>query len=269
MNNSISYYGLNTNPFNKDIKTEMLFKGDSFKEGMNRLNYLKEVKGIGLLVGATGVGKTTLLRAFKDSLNKEKYNIIYLNLTSMKKFEFLNIICNNLGINVGDCYITSIERKVQEEIIKQKEEYGKETIILIDNVDKYSKEILKNLNFLYEFDMDREDYTSILLCGEINMLDELSKSVYESIKQRIVCKYKMSTLSNKEVKEYIETRLEISNQTNSIFTNNAITALSNVSHGVIRKLNSLINIALIIGYQYKKKEIDEEIIRIAVEENRI
>ena len=54
-----------------------------------------------------------------------------------------------------------------------------------------------------------------------------------------------------------------------IYEKNAVYALHNASHGIIRKLNTLINLSMIIGYQSKKEVIDEEIIRIAVEESKI
>ena len=70
----ISYYGLSKNLFQKNIEKEELFEGESYQEGISRLKYLKEIKGIGLITGVAGVGKTTLLRSFMESLNKEKYN---------------------------------------------------------------------------------------------------------------------------------------------------------------------------------------------------
>ena len=267
--NNLSYYGLNKNLFKKDIEVKDLYKSESYKEGIERLEYIKEVKGIGLITGVTGVGKTTLIRGYINTLNKEKYNIIYISLTNSKKFEFLSIICNELRLSLGECYISNIKRKIQEEIINQKKNYGKETIIIIDNAEKLNKEILKDFDFLYEFEYDSEDYTSIILCGGEEIKEELKKSIYESLKQRLIFIYKLDGLTKEESKEYIETRLKISGQTKMIYEKNAVYALHNASHGIIRKLNTLINLSMIIGYQSKKEVIDEEIIRIAVEESKI
>ena len=125
------------------------------------------------------------------------------------------------------------------------------------------------MDFLYEFEYDKEDYTSIVLCGEEEVREEIKKSIYESFNQRMVFKYHIEGLKKEEVKEYIKTRLEQSGQTEMIFEENAIYALYNASHGIIRKLNTLINLCFMIGYQEKKSKIDEEIVRIAVEESRM
>lgn len=265
----ISYYGMNRNPFVKEQKTKELYESREFKEGYARLEYLREIKGIGLITGIPGVGKTSLLRKFEEGINKEKYNVIYVSITNVGKFEFMSMICKELGIDTGNCYINSVKRRIQEVIKKEKEDYGKETIIIIDNAEKLTKEMILDMNYLYEFDYNSIDYTSIILCGNEEIRVELSKKIYESLRQRILCMYKMSGLTKEEVGEYIRTRLVLVNQTNNIFTPSAINALTNASHGIIRKLNTLVNLSLMIGYENKKQEIDEEIIRMAVEENKL
>ena len=61
----ISYYGMERNPFIKEIKTEEMYESIEFKDGFSRLEYLKEIKGIGLITGITGIGKTSLF-SFKN-----------------------------------------------------------------------------------------------------------------------------------------------------------------------------------------------------------
>ena len=267
--NANSYYGISKNMFQKEVEAEQLYQSSSYKEGMNRLEYLKVVKGIGLVTGVTGVGKTTLMRGFAESLNKDKYNVIYISLTNSKSFEFLTIICQALRISLGDCYLSNIKRRIQEEIIKQKKEYGKETIIIIDNAEKLKKEILCDFDFLYEFHYDSEDYTSIVLCGEADITKELKKSTYESLRQRLVFTYHLQGLEREETKEYLKTRFELGGQSKMIYTDNAVNVLHNASHGIIRKLNTLVNLSMIVGYQLKKEQIDEEMVRVAVEESEL
>lgn len=265
----LSYYGLEKNPFEKKELVKDVYESEVFKEGISRLEYLKNLKGIGLFIGIPGVGKTTLLREFKERLNKEKYNVIYISITTITKFEFLNLICKSLGIDTGECYITNMKEKIQKVIKREKEEYGKETIILIDNAEKMTKEMLMDMSFLYEFDYNSVDYTSLVLCGNEELQAELSKKAHESLRQRIICKYKVNGIARIELKEYIKTRLEKVNQTKEIFSENAINTIYNATGGVLRKINTIINLTLMIGYQKQSTEIDEEIVRLAVEEQKL
>lgn len=264
-----SYYGMESNPFIKEEKLKGIYESEEYKEGYSRLEYLRDIKGIGLITGIPGVGKTTLLKKFEEELNKEKYNVIYVSVTNKGKFEFMSMICRELGIDTGNCYINDVKRRIQEAIKKEKEEYGKETIILIDNAERLTREMILDMNYLYEFDYNSRDYTSLILCGSGELKEELTKKIYENMRQRIICIYKMNGLKKEEVEEYINTRLKMENQTNEIFSKAAINALGNASHGIIRKLNTLINLSLMIGYVKKKQKIDEEIVREAVEENKI
>ena len=110
--NITSYYGLTKNLFQKNLKTEELYKSETYKEGIGRLEYIRQIKGIGLITGITGIGKTTLIRGYVEGLNKERYNIIYISLTNSSKFEFLTIFCRELGMNLGDCYLSNIKERI-------------------------------------------------------------------------------------------------------------------------------------------------------------
>ena len=129
--------------------------------------------------------------------------------------------------------------------------------------------IFLELKILYDFDMESTDYVSIALVGNNVIRDELKKVKYESFQQRIIVKYDLENLTKKEVKEYVESRLELSGQSKNIFTNNAIYALYMVSKGNIRVLNVLIINCLIIGSQQQKEIINEDIVRLAKEQNEL
>lgn len=265
----LSYYGLEKNLFQKEIKVKEGFKSENYNVVMSRLEYLKEVKGIGLFIGSTGIGKTYCIRSFNEKLNKDLYKLIYISAKELTLFEFLNVLCKELGLDVGNCYKNDVENKIQKAIKRLKQEQNKDTIIVIDNAENLGSKVITELKFLYEFDMDSVDYLSIILMGSELIKEELKKSKYEAFQQRIIMQYKLIGLTREEVKEYIKSRLELSGQKKNIFTERAVNALYNVSGGNVRKLNNTIITSLMIGYQNRKTMIDEEIIRKAKEENEI
>lgn len=118
----LSYYGLENNLFNKKIKSKEAYKSSDYTNIQNRLKYLKDVKGIGIIVGSAGTGKTYSLRCFKEQMNPDLYKIIYISATRLTVFEFLNAICKELGLDVGSCYRNDIENKIQVAIKKLKKE---------------------------------------------------------------------------------------------------------------------------------------------------
>ena len=259
-----TFYGLEMNPFVKELKTEYCYESKDFKEVQGRMKYLKEIKGIGLLLGSSGFGKTYAIRCFTEGLNKDMYKVIYVSPTKkMKVFEFFASIAGMLNIDTGACYKNEIYEKIQNEIKRLVNEKRVQPIIIIDNL---KEQILMELKLLFDFQMDSKDYTTIILVGHEELRRELSKVKYETLQQRIVVNYKFGGLTREEVKEYVNSRLELANQNNKIFNEPALTALYSASKGSPRRLNNLIINCLMIGFQNNKSEIDEEIVRLAKNE---
>ena len=262
-----TFYGLEINPFVKELKTEYCYESKDFKEVRGRLKYLTEIKGIGLFIGSSGTGKTFALRCFIDSLNKNLYKVIYISPTKkMKVFEFFAQIAGSLNIDTGACYKNELYEKIQGEIKRLVNDKKIQIIIIIDDADNLSENILMELKLLFDFQMDSKDYTTIILVGHEELRRKLSNVKYETLQQRIVVNYKFYGLSREEVKEYVMSRLEIANQKNKIFKEEALTALYSTSQGSPRRLNNLIINCMMIGYQNEKNEIDEEIVRLAKNE---
>ena len=260
-----SYYGMSCNPFLN--KNNILYKNRDYQECNARLNYLKEVKGLGVILADPGLGKTYILNAFIENLNKDLYKVIYITAkNNYNLFDFYKELANQLNISVGACYKCDLYKNIQNEIQRLVKHQRIEPIIVIDDAHFLSNEILINLKILLDFDEDQKDYTTMILCGCPELKERLIKKNYETIYQRIIVNYQLQGLSREEVKEYVETRFKIANITTPIFTTPALNALYNVSKAIPRRLNNLVLNCLMLGYQNKKQLLDEEIVRKAKNE---
>ena len=261
-----SFYGLEITPFEKSEKPEYCYKSSDYSNVICRLNYLKEIKGIGLIIGSPGIGKSYTIRCFIENLNEDLNKVIYISSTNLSSFEFYGSIAKKLSISVGSCYKDELYSNIQAEIKRLVDKQRKEVMVIIDDAGNLSREIFTDLKILYDFGMERKDYTTIILVGDEKLFGEISKGIYETLQQRIVVNYKYHGLKREEVKNYIDTRMKLSKQENEIFTADAINALYGASKGNPRRLNNLVINSLIIGSQQNKKEIDSEIVRLAKEE---
>ena len=262
-----SYYGMDCNPFVKEVKRENSFESKDYKELLYRLNYLKEVKGLGVFTGLTGYGKTFCIRSFAESLNKDLYKVIYITPNaSYTLFDFFKSIGDALGLGIGACYQVDMYNNIQKAIKQLVLVDRVEPIIIVDDAHTLSREILKNLKILLNFDMDSKDYLTLILIGQPELKDELGREMFESIRQRVIVNYTMEGLTREEVKNYIETRLELANVKVSLFTEDAINALYSCCNGSSRKLNSLVSNCLILGCQKRLNKLDSEIVMEAKKE---
>ena len=262
-----SYYGMATNPFLKEVNTDNYYASSDYNELISRFNYLKEIKGVGVFLGQPGYGKTFTVRSFIDNINKDLYKIIYLSITpGLTVFDFFKEISKSLNIEVGNYFKYDMYNNIQKEIKKLVEIYKITPIIIIDDAHNLSRNILRNLKILFDFEMDSKDYTILMLIGHPELRVELSKNIYESLRQRIVVNYNMSGLSREEVKDYIKTRFQIANVNVDIFKEEALNALYSCSKSSPRRLNMLVINSLMIGFQSKINSIDAEIIMNAKKE---
>jgi len=260
-----SFYAMSTNPFVKDVDTKFSYESNDYRQIMDRLNYLKDIKGIGLITGNSGLGKTYTIRCFLDKLNKDLYKIIYLSVNKISLFDFYKSVAECLGLEVSN-YKADVYNKIQNEIKRLVNEERITPVIIIDNAHNLSRETLLDLNVLYDFEMDSKDYVVLVLAGNPEIKSELSKTIHNSLMQRIIVNYSIEGLSREETKEYIQTRLSIANVENEIFTADAINALYSGSKASPRVINSLALNSLMLGSQKRSTKIDAEIIRLAKEE---
>ena len=126
-----AYWGMEFNPFDKEITEKQFYQGTDYREMMKRLEYLKNVRGIGLFTGLAGTGKTVCQRAFVSSLNPSLYKVVYLPMTTISTSEFYRDLAAGLGLD--PCY-RKIEnfRNIQERIRCMYKEQKTTLIILID-----------------------------------------------------------------------------------------------------------------------------------------
>lgn len=259
-----SFYGMSYNPFTKEETYKYPMESVDYKETINRLKYIKDIKGIGVFYGDNGLGKTYTIRSFINSLNKDLYKIIYINPTMhMSVFDFLNIIAKELYLDTGACYKTELISNIQKEIIRIVKQDKMNVIVIIDDAHLLSRDILLNLKLLYDFEMNSKDYVSLILVGQEELKIELTKTVHTSLNQRINANYKFCGLDRDEVREYVKSRLEIANANKDIFEIDALNSLYSCSKSSLRRLNTLITNCLIIGSQNNKPTIDSEIVMLA------
>jgi len=92
-----AYWNLTGTPFDKSIKPEQLFMSNGFKELQSRLQYMKQHRGIMLISGQPGTGKTTALRAFVNELSELSFQCFYVPLATVNVLDFYRQLNQKLG----------------------------------------------------------------------------------------------------------------------------------------------------------------------------
>ena len=222
-------YGLEFNPFLKNSK-EILFEGAEYTEAKFRLDYLARTKGFGLLTGAPGRGKTTLVRSWSAGLNPSLYKVIYTSLSTVTVNDFYRNLAVSLGAQAS-YRKTENFHIIQEEINRLALDKRKTPVIIIDEANYIKNAVLNDLKILFNFEMDSRDRAVILLSGLPQLNNTLRLAAHEPLRQRIVMNYDLDGMSKEEGRRYIQEKLRGADCTQTVFEENALEAVLNAANG--------------------------------------
>ena len=259
------FYCMTMNPFEKGVKEKDAYFSKDLKEMIARLEYLDEVRGIGVFTAPAGSGKTFALRCFDKQVNPNLTRVICLCLTTVTITEFYRQFCISLGLEPSSRK-SHMFRDIKDFMERMSRDKRIHYILVWDEAQYLSSDILRDLKLLMNFSMDSKDCFSLVLVGQPVLNNILSKQIHESLSQRIVINYNFEGLSEEETIDYIKSRLALAGGSSQIFDDNALLAAFKSSTGSIRRLNLILSKALTIAAQHEKANIDTEVIMAATNE---
>ncbi len=261
----LEFYKLREQPFTNTVDTKFYYNSAQHSEALLRLKHaINTMKGLAVLVGSIGTGKTTLARRMLDELSEKEYEsallvIIHANITPEW---LLKKIITQLGVEDLPDDKTELLSKLCKRLIEIYEE-GKKAVVLIDEAQMLqTKELMEEFRGLLNIETDGNKLITFVLFG----MPELDSclSLDEPLKQRIAMRFKLQSFEESTTEEYIKFRLKIAGSSSELFTKDALEAIHNYSHGIPRLINTICDNALLEGFLRKKQRIDASIIKEVV-----
>ncbi len=260
-------YGLEFNPFIKNSKDVLLDTAES-AEVRVRLGTLEKIQGFGILTGEPGRGKTTCARVWASSLNPSRFKVCYTSLSSLTVMDFYRQTAVLLGADPS-FRKSDLFDDIQREIRRYALEKRITPVIIIDEADKLTHQVLSDLQMMFNFDMDSRDLAVVLLVGLPRLNMTLNQSSHESLRQRIVMNYHMGGISKEEGRKYIHGKLEGAGCRQTVFDDNALEAILNSANGTPRIINKICNRSMMIGASFGQAIINADTVGKAVEDSQL
>jgi len=254
------FYGLEDLPFTLTPDPRFIVFTPSYNEVLASLYYgLENAKGLIVLTGEVGTGKTTALRWILRRLDSSVLAAYVFN-PRLSVDEFYHHVTQMLGIkewsNKSDL-LTTLGRTLDD-----RHRRGLRTVLIIDEAHQLSEYVLEEIRLLLNFESDTAKHLQIILTGQTELRDVLNKANLRQLKQRVALRCNMHALPNvEEVERYITERLLIAgSQQPNIFTPGAIDFIFQCSDGIPRQINNLCDNALLAGYAAGEQVVGRQII---------
>lgn len=257
----LSYYGLTQEPFSVMPLMKFYYHSEQHDRAMEKLERaVGAMKGLAVVVGDVGTGKTTLARRLLDSLPENEYeaSLMVIVHTDVDANWLLKRIAMQLGVTQPSDKRVELLGQLYRRLV-QVADAGKKAVILIDEA-----QMLKSSNLMQEFrgllnlELPEQKLVSFVFFG----LPELEGVLKQdpALVQRIAVKHRLLPFQLETTIDYIRHRLHLSGVDHPLFTETAIQQLHEYAHGIPRLINVIADNALFEGYIRKHDIIDYDII---------
>jgi general secretion pathway protein A len=261
------FFGFKEKPFKLTPNPEYLFLSRSHEEAMAHLTYaVSDGEGFVEITGEVGTGKTTLCRAFLETLDEKKAQTAFIFNPKLDAIQLLKTINDEFSINSKGDTVKDLIDALNAFLMEKKRE-GKTAILLIDEAQNLSVNVLEQLRLLSNLETTRDKLLQIILVGQPELGDLLDSRELRQLAQRITISCHLKPFNQNETKAYILHRINIASKKPGVrFTRGAFRTIHQYSGGVPRLINIAADRALLTAFGLNRKKITSAIVRTAVKE---
>ncbi len=260
------YYGLKERPFNVTSDPSFFFSSKKHKEAISHLLYgVSQRKGIIVLTGEIGTGKTTICRFFLNQVTKNVKTAFILNPT-FSEVQLLESIIKDFGLSSKNRTKLGMVLELNNFLLRESQA-GNNLVLIVDEAQNLKPDLLEQIRLLSNLETEKDKLLQVILVGQPELNNRLNLHDLRQLRQRIMVRYHITPLDQDEIKSYINHRLEIASTDKKIvFTDEAISMISRFSSGTPRLINMICDRALLAGYVSETNQIDFNILKKCTEE---
>ena len=258
------FYGLRDIPFSLAPDPKYLFRTDSLLEVFANLQYgIENGKGIVVVTGEVGTGKTTILRSMLQSLDRSVLAAYIFN-PLLSTSEFFDLLAGEFRMRPQQSKAAML--RLLGNVLMARHSQGLRTVLVVDEAHLLPRHLLEEIRLLLNFETNREKLLQVILCGQPELHDLLAQPELRQLKQRVSLKCSIKKLTQHETAEYIRWRLRIAGSANeNLFEPEALGLVHRVSGGIPRIINNICDNALLTGFSEDSSNITTAIIDDVIE----
>jgi MSHA biogenesis protein MshM len=253
----LEYFNLNRFPFPNAADTDHFFVNGKRNITLNALKYIIiNEEGLTTVAGDVGVGKSTLLRKLVKVL-PDNVNSVVIYDPRLSPIGLLTTITTQLKLNIHDSTNILAIRENLIACLKQKQQEGQRTVILLDETQYLTEDVFEEIHLLSNLEHNEKRMIQWVLFGQSDMESYFSGKSASPLQDRIVNRIYLNPLNFEEIDSYIQFRLGIAGYVgHSLFSRPAVQLIEKFSAGCPRRINLLAHKALMTAYSKNRLQVE-------------
>lgn len=256
------FFDLRERPFDLTPDPRFLVMTEAHAEALSTLQYaIASRKGVTLLIGEAGLGKTTLLRAALDK-QPERVHVISIQNPVLSRTEFVELLARRFGLSKEACTSKTTLLFELEELLQQARRMEETTLLVIDEAQSLPPELLEEVRLLANIETNSEKLLSVIIAGQPELADRLNDPSLRQFKQRVALRCQLRPLTPDETTGYLAGRIAAAGGIGGrVFTREAVAGIHARSGGVPRTVSVIADNALLGGFAAGVKPVTATIVR--------
>ncbi|HHP7234611.1 MAG TPA: ExeA family protein [Desulfobacterales bacterium] len=261
----LQYWNLKRPPFSNAATDSFFFRSPQHEEALTRLLFaIENRRGVAMLTGEVGCGKTTVTKNLVRHLDAEKYRLQVLCNPALSAPELLSAILYVIGAPPTEASKSAQLAQLQEALLQQARE-DIHTVLAIDEAHVIKdSETLDELRMLLNLQYEDQFLITLILLGQPPLLKKVAE--LQPLKERISVKYHLESLSLGQTLKYIIHRLKQAGARQGFFTREAVSMVHEYSQGIPLRINNTCDRCLLIGYLNRSSVVNTRTVQEALED---
>lgn len=256
-----AFFGLRDRPFDLSPSPRFLVLTDSHREALLNLEYgISSRKGITLLIGEAGAGKTTVIRAAIEKL-PNRVHCVHVNNPTLSRAEFVEMLAAKFNLSARAMQSKTAMLSELETLLRERREAGETTVLIVDEAQSLPLELLEEIRLLANIETDNEKLLSVIIAGQPELAGRLNGHELRQLKQRIALRCELRPLTRAENEIYVAGRIRAAGGVGArVFTREAVALMCDVARGLPRTINVIADNALLGGFAAGVRPVGRDIV---------
>jgi type II secretory pathway predicted ATPase ExeA len=255
------FFGLRELPFELTPNPKFLFLTRGHREALTNLRHaLSSAKGLALLVGEAGTGKTTMVRTVLDT-QLTGVKALYLNNPTLTRTEFVEFLANGFGLTAEAARSKTTLLLELERALMSRRTHGEILALVVDEAQSLPHELLEEIRLLANIETTTEKLLPVVLVGQPELADRLNEPSLRQLKQRVALRCELVPMTLPETASYVAARIRIAGgDSTRLFTRGAIVLIHERSGGIPRTVSVMCDNALINAFALDASVVTRDIV---------